>query len=406
MKVAIVAGEPSGDLLGASLIRAVKSRWPDTEFYGIAGPRMMGEGATTLVPMDKLAVRGYAEVVKNIRELLAIRSGLVRRFLEDKPGLFIGVDAPDFNIGARWLPGIEPRLKDAKIPVVHYVSPSIWAWRPNRVRWIGRSVDRILALFPFEPAIYEKAGIPVDYVGHPLADAMPMEPDRREARAQLRLGSTAPAVALLPGSRVSELELHADLFIDTARELYAKRPEMRFVVPLATRETREYFEQRLYAREARELPITILFGHAQLALHAADVALVKSGTATLEAALARCPMVITYKLNPYSYRTAKRTAQLPYVGLPNILAGEFIVPELLQDEATPANLAQAVGNWLDNKTARERLKRRFAAIHESLARDHEARIVEALAPCFGGAAAAEGEGARFVADRYAAARGR
>jgi len=406
MKVAIVAGEPSGDLLGASLIRAVRSRWPDTEFYGIAGPRMMSEGAATLVPIDKLAVRGYAEVVKNIRELLAIRSGLVRRFLDDKPDLFIGVDAPDFNIGARWLPGIEPRLKDAKIPVVHYVSPSIWAWRPNRLRWIGRSVDRILALFPFEPAIYEKAGIPVDYVGHPLADAMPMEPDRREARAQLRLGANSPAVALLPGSRVSELELHADLFIDTARELYAKRPEMRFVVPLATRETREYFEQRLYAREARELPITILFGHAQLALHAADVALVKSGTATLEAALARCPMVITYKLTPYSYRKAKRTAQLPYVGLPNILAGEFIVPELLQDDATPANLAQALGNWLDNKTARERLKRRFAAIHESLARGHEARIVESLAPYFGSAAAGEGEGTGFVADRYAAARGR
>jgi len=367
---------------------------------------MMGEGATTLVPMDKLAVRGYAEVVKNLRELLAIRSGLVRRFLDDKPDLFIGVDAPDFNIGARWLPGIEPRLKDARIPVVHYVSPSIWAWRPNRLRWIGRSVDRILALFPFEPAIYEKAGIPVDYVGHPLADAMPMEPDRREARAQLRIGASAPTVALLPGSRVSELELHADLFIETARRLFADRPDMRFVMPLATRETRDYFEQRLYAREARELPITVLFGHAQLAFHAADVALVKSGTATLEAALAGCPMVITYKLTPYSYRRAKRTAQLPYVGLPNILAGEFIVPELLQDDATPANLAQAVGNWLDNKTARERLKRRFAAIHESLARGHEARIIESLAPYFGRAASTEGEGAGFAANRYAAARGR
>lgn len=401
MKVAIVAGEPSGDLLGASLIRAVKSRWPQAEFYGIAGPRMIAEGATTLVPMDKLAVRGYLEVLKNLRELVAIRSSLTRRFLADKPDLFIGVDAPDFNMGAPLLPGIEPKLKDAKIPVVHYVSPSIWAWRPHRIKWIGRSVDRILALFPFEPEIYRKAGIPVDYVGHPLADAMPMEPDRREARAQLRLGSTAVAVALLPGSRVNELELHADLFIDTARALLARRPELRFFVPLATRETRDYFEQRLYARDARELPITILFGHAQLALHAADVALVKSGTATLEAALARCPMVITYKLSDYSYRKAKKSAQLPYVGLPNILAGEFVVPELLQDEATPANLAQALGNWLDNKVARERLKRRFAAIHEALAQDHERRLVESLAPYFA-SGAAQASGGGFTSDRVAA----
>ena len=402
MRVAIVAGEPSGDLLGASLIRAVKARWPAAEFYGIAGPRMIAEGATTLVPIDKLAVRGYVEVLENLRELVAIRSSLTRRFLADRPDLFIGVDAPDFNMGAPLLAGIEPRLKDAKIPVVHYVSPSIWAWRPHRIKWIGRSVDRVLALFPFEPAIYAKAGITVDYVGHPLADAMPMEPDRREARAQLRLGANSVAVALLPGSRVNELELHADLFIDTARELLAKRPELRFFVPLATRETRDYFEERLYARQARELPITILFGHAQLAMHAADVALVKSGTATLEAALARCPMVITYKLSGYTYRKAKKSAQLPYVGLPNILAGEFIVPELLQDEATPANLAQALGNWLDNKTARERLKRRFAAIHESLARNHAERLVEALAPYFG-AEAAQVSGAGLAPGRFAAA---
>jgi len=207
-----------------------------------------------------------------------------------------------------------------------------------------------------------------------------VEPDRREARAQLRLGPAAVAMALLPGSRVSELELHADLVIETARELAAARPELRFFVPLATRETRDYFEGRLYALEARELPITILFGHAQLALCAADVALVASGTATLEAALARCPMVITYRLNPITYWLVKRRALLPYAGLPNILAGEFIVPELLQDEATPGNLAQALGNWLDNKTARERLRVRFASLHESLAKGHDERVCEALAP--------------------------
>ncbi|MGZ5074945.1 MAG: lipid-A-disaccharide synthase, partial [Usitatibacter sp.] len=325
MKVAIVAGEASGDLLGAALIRAVSLRWPGVRFHGIAGPKMAAEGARTLYPMEKLAVRGYVEVLKSLREILAIRRGLTRQLLADKPDLYIGVDAPDFNLG------LETRLKAAGVPTVHYVSPSIWAWRPERIQAIGRAVDRMLVMFPFEEAIYRKAGIPVSYVGHPLADAMPLDPDRREARAQLRLGSAAVPVALLPGSRVSELELHADLVIETARELLKRRPEMQFFVPLATRETREYFEKRLYALEAKELPITILFGHARLALHAAEVALVKSGTATLEAALARCPMVITYRLNPFTYWLARRQAVLPYFGLPNVLAGEFIVPELLQE---------------------------------------------------------------------------
>jgi lipid-A-disaccharide synthase len=373
-RVAIVAGEASGDLLGAALIKALKERWPDIEFYGIAGPKMIAEGARAIYPSEKLAVRGYVEVAKHLREIVGIRSGIYREIVRDRPALFIGIDAPDFNLG------LEARLKGVGIPTVHYVSPSLWAWRPERIHSIAKSVDRMLVMFPFEEAIYEKAAIPVSYVGHPLADAMPLEPDRREARAQLRLGASHVGVALLPGSRLSELEFHADLMIRTARELHAKRPELRFFAPLATRETRDYFENRLYALEALELPITILFGHAQLALHACDVALVKSGTATLEAALARCPMVITYKLNPLTYWFARRKAVLPYFGLPNILAGEFVVPELLQDEATPGNLAQALGNWLDNKTARERLRQRFAALHESLAKGHDERVAQALAP--------------------------
>jgi lipid-A-disaccharide synthase len=234
---------------------------------------------------------------------------------------------------------------------------------------------------------------------------MPLDPDRREARAQLRLPSAAVPVALLPGSRVSELELHADLVIETARELAARRPELRFFVPLATRETRDYFEERLYALEARELPITILFGHARLALHAADVALVASGTATLEAALARCPMVITYRLNKLTYWLVKRKALLPYAGLPNILAGEFIVPELMQDDATPANLAQAMGNWLDNKAARERLRDRFAGLHESLAKGHDGRVVQALEP-FLSKAANHAPQSYAAPDRRLAVRGR
>jgi lipid-A-disaccharide synthase len=400
MRVAIVAGEASGDMLGAALIRALRQRWPDVEFYGIAGPKMMAEGARSLYPMEKLAVRGYVEVLKHLREILGIRRGLGKQLLADRPDLFIGVDAPDFNFG------LETRLKSAGIPTIHYVSPSLWAWRPERIHGIARAVDRMLVMFPFEEAIYQEAGIPVSYVGHPLADSMPLDPDRREARAQLRLGSAAVPVALLPGSRVSELELHADLVIETARELAARRPELRFFVPLATRETRDYFEERLYALEARELPITILFGHARLALHAAEVALVASGTATLEAALARCPMVITYRLNAFTYWLVKRKALLPYAGLPNILAGEFIVPELLQDDATPGNLAQAMGNWLDNKSARERLRARFAALHESLAKGHDERLVQALEPFLAKAASNHASHSYAAPDRRLAVRGR
>jgi lipid-A-disaccharide synthase len=373
VRIAVVAGEASGDALGASLIRALRARWEGLEFHGIAGPRMMAEGARSLHPMEKLSVRGYVEVLSSLRELLAIRRGLRRELLADPPDLFIGIDAPDFNLG------LEAKLKAAGIPTVHYVSPSVWAWRAERIPAIGRAVDRMLVMFPFEEPLYERAGIAVSYVGHPLADEMPLDPDHDGARAQLRLASGLP-VALLPGSRMSELELHADLLIDTASELARGRPELRFFVPLATRETREYFEARLYAREAHELPIKILFGHARLALHAAEAAIVASGTATLEAALARCPMVITYRLSPLTYRMVMRKALLPYFGLPNILAGEFIVPELLQADATPANLAQALGNWLDRKDARERLRERFAAIHRSLACGHDERLRQALAP--------------------------
>lgn len=373
-RVAIVAGEASGDLLGAALIRALRSRIPDLEFHGIAGPKMMAEGARTLFPLEKLSVRGYVEAIRHVPEILAIRRKLARMLVDDPPALFIGVDAPDFNLG------LEARLRAAGVRTVHYVSPSLWAWRPERIHAIKRAVDHMLVVFPFEESIYRNAGVAVTYVGHPLADAMPMQPDREDARAQLRLPASAPTIALLPGSRVSELEFHADVMIETARRLVEARPESRFFVPLATRETREYFESRLYALEARELPIAILFGHAHLALHAADAALVASGTATLEAALARCPMVITYRVPPLTYRLMRRKALLPYVGLPNILAGEFVVPELLQDQATPEHLAQALGNWLDCRAARDRLRERFGALHADLACGHDARVAQALQP--------------------------
>jgi lipid-A-disaccharide synthase len=401
MRVAIVAGEASGDMLGAALVRGLRERWPDTEFYGIAGPRMEAEGAKSLYAMEKLSVRGYVEVLRHLGEILAIRRGLTAKLLADPPDLFIGVDAPDFNLG------LEAKLKAAGIPTVHYVSPSIWAWRAQRIHSIKRAVDHMLVLFPFEEEIYRDAAIPATFVGHPLAEAMPLDPDseREEARAQLRLPASAVPVALLPGSRVSELELHADLVIQTARELHRRRPELRFIVPLATRETRESFEKRLYALEARDLPITILFGHARLALYAADAALVASGTATLEAALARCPMVITYRLNPITYWLVRRRAMVPYVGLPNILAGEFIVPELLQEDATPANLAQALGNWLDNRSARKLLAARLGGLHESLAKGHDELVAQALAPFFAKTASHAPTG-NFAPESLSAVRGR
>jgi lipid-A-disaccharide synthase len=335
---------------------------------------MIAEGVRTLFPLEKLAVRGYVEALKHVPEIYGIRRKLARRLLDDRPDLFIGIDAPEFNLG------LERRLKAAGIPTVQYVGPSVWAWRPERIHRIHRSVDHVLVLFPFEEAIYRKAGVPVTFVGHPLADAMPRIPDRDDARAQLRLGPDAAAIVLLPGSRVSELEGHADLMIETARKLAAARPGIRLFVPLATRETRDYFQSRLYALEALDLPIAILFGHATLALHAADAALVASGTATLEAALARCPMVITYRVPRLTYWLMKRKALLPYIGLPNILSGEFVVPELLQDEATADNLAQALLNWLDAKGPRERLRLRFEHLHAELACDHDARVAEAMRP--------------------------
>ena len=374
MKIGIVAGETSGDLLGALLITSLKSEFPALEFVGIAGPKMQSAGATSWYPMEKLAVRGYVEVLKSFSEILAIRCGLKNRLLKERPAFFIGIDAPDFNLG------LEKSLKRAGIPAVHYVSPSIWAWRGERIKTIKQSVDLMLTVFPFEPAIYKNAGIPATYVGHPTADVIPQRGQQEDARNQLRIRPTELIVALLPGSRQTELDYHAELFIQTAREMLVAFPSARFLVPLATRETREQFDQARWKLAAQDLPIQVLFGHANLALAAADVALVASGTATLEAALLRCPHVVAYRMSPTTYRMMKRKAYLPYVGLPNILAKEWLVPELLQDDATPANLAQALGNWLRHPHAAKRLRARFADIHASLAVNNNARVLDALRP--------------------------
>lgn len=360
VRIAMVAGEASGDLLASHLIQALKTRLPDALFYGIGGPKMAGQGFVAWHPLEALAVRGYVEVLKHYREISGIRRDLKRRLLSDPPDVFIGVDAPDFNLD------LEKALKQRGIPSIHYVSPSIWAWRGKRIHKIGSAVSRVLALFPFEPAIYEKQGIPVSYVGHPLADMLPVDDGREKARELLGLSSQQPIFALLPGSRQSELQYMADTFVETAREINRQVPEALFLVPLATRETRLLFEAALYRCNASELPLRLLFGHAHEAMMASDAVLVASGTATLEAALLKRPMAIAYKMASFSYRMMRRMGYLPYVGLPNILAGKFVVPEFIQDDATPENLAQALLNFYKDKEICDRIGVVFRDIHIQL----------------------------------------
>ena len=374
LTIGMVAGEASGDLLGAHLIGALRAHLPAARFVGIGGPKMQSEGLDSRFEMERLAVRGYVEVLRHYPGLAWMRRRLRRFLLEARPQLFIGVDAPDFNLG------LEADLRRAGIPVAHYVSPSLWAWRGGRINAIARSVDHMLTLFPFEEAIYRKAGVSVTYVGHPLADEIPERDQTASSRAQLKIAPERKVIALLPGSRQSELRYMARTFIDTAKLLAQKIEQPLFLVPLVSRETRELFEAELYRADAAELPLTILFGHSQDALAAADVALVASGTATLEAALLKKPMVITYRMAEISYRLMRRMAYLPYVGLPNILAGEFIVPELLQQDATPENLAQALLNTINDTVLRARVPQRLAAIHRELKRDSAEQAAKALLP--------------------------
>ncbi|MDP1635252.1 MAG: lipid-A-disaccharide synthase [Gallionellaceae bacterium] len=373
--IAIIAGEASGDLLGSHLMIAVKQVAPNVRFIGIGGPRMQSVGMDALFPMEKLAVNGYIEVLRHYRELTGIRRQLRERFIAEPPDLFVGIDAPDFNLD------LELALKQRGIPTVHYVSPSIWAWRGERIHKIKQAVSHILALFPFEEPLYQQAGVPVTYVGHPLADELPEFPNREEMREQMRiLPRSAKVFALLPGSRQSEVRRLANTYVETAKLILQKIPEAQFLVPLASRETRTIFENEIWRQEAHQLPITLLFGHAHDAMIAADGVLVASGTATLEAALLKRPMVITYKLSPLTWWIAKRKQYLPYVGLPNVLAGKFIVPEILQDDATPENLAQALLNLVNNKNAVAELEQVFGTMHQTLRQDTGQKAAAAILP--------------------------
>jgi lipid-A-disaccharide synthase len=371
LRLGMVAGETSGDLLAGLLLQGLKQRWPALSASGIGGPRMIALGFDAWWPAEKLSLFGYVDVLLNYRELVGIRNALGDRLIAQRPDVFVGVDAPDFNFG------LEKRLREAGIKAVHFVCPSIWAWRPERVKTIAASADHVLCLFPFEPELLRAHGIDATYVGHPLAQVIPFEPDRAAARAALSLPETAQVVALLPGSRRSEIKLIAPRVLAAAAILHRQRPGLRFVLPVAP--GMRALVDPLLLRHAPGVPVDLLDGRSHEALAACDVTLVASGTATLEAALFKRPMVVTYVVSWFNALRMKRLRLQPWVGLPNVLCREFVVPELLQDEASPEALARATIEWLDDEPRRERLRVRFNELHHLLHRDTVRESADAIA---------------------------
>lgn len=367
----MVAGEASGDLLAGLLMKGLRARWPDFTAAGIGGPHMAEHGFQAWWPHDKLAVRGYAEVLRHYREIAGIRRQLAQRLLGGPPQAFIGVDAPDFNLD------LEAQLKARGIKAIHFVCPSIWAWRGKRVEKIARSVDHVLCLFPFEPELLARHGVAATYVGHPLADAIPVEIDRDAARARLSLEGSAPVVALLPGSRRSEIQYIAPRFAQAALLMHRQRPDARFVLPIVP--GLRAMVEPLLREFAGDAPIQLLDGRSHDALAACDVTLIASGTATLEAALFKRPMVIAYNMHFLSWQLMKRMGYQPWVGLPNILCREFVVPELLQHHATPEALARQTLNWLDDRPRYEQTQARFLELHHMLKRDTARCATDAIA---------------------------
>ena len=370
LRIALVAGEASGDILGAGLMRALKAQHPAVEFIGVGGPLMQAEGLTSYFPMERLSVMGLVEVLGRLRELLARRKLLIKTLIEEKPDVFIGIDAPDFTLN------IELKLRQAGIKTVHYVSPSVWAWRQKRVLKIREGCDLMLTLLPFEARFYEEKGVPVRFVGHTLADAIPLQADRAAARAELGLPD-GPLVALMPGSRGGEVGRLGALFFDAAERLQAQKPGIRFVLPCASPQRRAQIETLL---EGRNLPLTLLDGQSHLALAACDAVLIASGTATLEALLYKRPMVVAYRLAPLTFWILKRMVKSPYISLPNLLAQRLLVPELLQDDATPEALAQTLLPLIDGG---EEQTRGFDDIHRTLRRDASNQAADAVLTLIG-----------------------
>ncbi len=359
----MVAGETSGDMLANRLLSGLRPALPDARMHGIGGPRMAEHGFINDWPMDKLSVRGLFEVLAHYREISGIRKQLREQLLLEKPDVFIGVDAPDFNLD------LEIQLKRAGIPTMHYISPSIWAWRGGRIKKIAEAVSHMLVVFPFEEEIYRKAGIPVTYVGHPLAQVIPMETDMAAARDELGLDKNARVVTILPGSRMSEIKYNTEAFIQTAKILCQRDPHLQIVVPMAGEKQRSYYIKLVVDAKLDNVPVLLIDGRSHTAIAAADAVLVASGTASLEVALFKKPMVIAYKMMEASWQILRHMGYQPWIGLPNILAREFLVPEFLQSAARPDAMADAIWQQLSDAVLQERLKQRFIDMHHSLLRD-------------------------------------
>lgn len=370
IKVGLVAGEASGDILGAGLIREIRRHYPNAQCYGIGGPLMKAEGFDSLFPMERLSVMGLVEVLDRIRELFGIRKALRERFIADKPDIFIGIDAPDFNLG------LERQLKSAGIATAHYVSPQVWAWREGRLKKIRRSVDHMLALLPFESDYYKSHDVPVTFVGHPLADQIPMKPDQEAARKKLGIASEETVVAILPGSRKAEVARLGHLFLETARLLAKDIPNLHFLIPCANERRKRQLLPIL--EEFPDLEITLLDQQAQTIMAASDAILIASGTAVLEAALHKKPLVVSYKISPLTFAVVSRVIKIKHVSLPNLLAGKELIPEILQDEATPETLRDAMLKALNDQENRTMLEREFTDIHHQLKQDASKLAWDAL----------------------------
>lgn len=376
--IGLVAGEVSGDRLGAGLMRALRRHFPGAKFEGVGGDAMLAEGLIGHYPMERLAVMGFTEPLKRLPELLRMRARLFRYFRDHRPALFVGIDAPDFNLG------LELRLRRSGVPTAHYVSPSVWAWRQGRIRKIARAVDHMLALLPFEAEFYERHRVPVTWVGHPLADELPLQPDTGAARRALGIPASVPLVALLPGSRRGEVEQLGALFLDALERCCAALPELHCVIPAANAARRVQIDALLARRP--DLSVQVLDGQSHLAMTAADTVLLASGTSALEAMLLKKPMVVAYRTGRLTYWLASRMVRLDHVSLPNLLAGHELVPELLQDRAQVDALAGALLHWFEDDQARAALVSEFERLHAALRRGASERAADALAPLVRGGA--------------------
>ncbi|MFP1734995.1 lipid-A-disaccharide synthase [Lonsdalea quercina] len=371
LTIALVAGETSGDILGAGLIRAIKNQVPDARFVGVAGPRMQAEGCEPWYEMEELAVMGIVEVLERLPRLLKIRRDLTQRFTELQPDVFVGIDAPDFNIT------LEGRLKQRGITTIHYVSPSVWAWRQKRVFKIGRATDLVLAFLPFEKAFYDRFNVPCRFIGHTMADAMPLHPDKLAARARLGIAPDVRCLAILPGSRGAEVDMLSKDFLLTARLLRESCPDLEIVVPLVNARRRQQFEE-IKNEVAPDLNVRLLDGLAREAMIASDAALLASGTAALECMLAKCPMVVGYRMKPFTFWLASKLVKTPWVSLPNLLAGRELVKELLQTECTPDKLAEALLPWLQDSVQVHELQETFLHLHQQIRCDADEQAAQAV----------------------------